>query len=126
VIHSQECIDKQAALQKAIADWKQRWPNHCDNCLGAGAFVVPGDWWTPDMQEPCGVCSDQGRCARCGEEGLTSEERGDVTTGEGPCRSCSWNYDDECPSIDGPCACELAEEDESAEPAHSGTPQGEA
>jgi len=76
------------------------WPNHCAACRGWGVHswneFVPygmGSAAMP-MSEPCEGCAAAGNCARCGQPGLTSEDRGDETTGDGPCGFCGWNYDD--------------------------------
>lgn len=54
------------------------------------------------MSEPCDNCAAIGKCGRCGLAGLTSEERGDDTTGDGPCTFCGWNYDDGTAENDWP------------------------
>ena len=45
----------------------------------------------PDEFEPCPDCAERGLCAWCMRPSLTSEERGDDSTGDGPCRYCGWD-----------------------------------
>ena len=80
--------------------WAQRWPDHCHACRGWGGSTFyqshPYGMGSASerMFEPCDDCSMLGKCARCGELGLTNEDRGDESTGEGPCKFCGWNYED--------------------------------
>lgn len=94
------CADERGSL---IAAYAETWPRHCQRCKGRGAFGHT-DMQTgfPDV-ELCPVCAETGTCARCGEQGLTSEDRGDDSTGDGPCKACGWNYDDAAPP---PWECE--------------------
>lgn len=85
--------------------WREQWPNHCKICHGAGMFV---DYYDPS---PSGIamgagsmesielcsCTEHGLCARCMRLGLSCEDRGDSSTGEGPCLFCGWNYNDQEP-----------------------------
>lgn len=107
--HTPECIAADAARSATFKAWVDRWPDACDNCGGHGAFHFHGDRYTPPYSDPCDTCTDKGLCARCGKPGLTSEERGDSSTGDGPCKECGWNYDDALPAMrEDPCACEEA------------------
>ena len=107
--HTTACVEATERRQFSIDVWKKLWDNHCSLCLGRGGTDMPGGRDSLSDYDPC-ACTERGICPRCGEPGLTSEERGDASTGEGPCRECGWNYDDACPEpLDGPCPCELAE-----------------
>ncbi|WP_422928596.1 hypothetical protein [Singulisphaera sp. PoT] len=98
-----------------IAAWDARWPNHCKACGGtggsssaydpspAGVSLSPGHFY--DF-EPCEACAGSGICPRCGTAGLTSEERGDDSTGDGPCSACGWNGSRDMPPADPECWCE--------------------
>lgn len=94
--HTAECLSFSSTMQAQYDAWIARWPLYCTNCHGWGA-----------VGEDCACedCVDEGKCPRCGEPGLTSEGRGDDTTGEGPCKSCGWNYDDGRPEPGPYCAC---------------------
>lgn len=106
--HTPECQKRQDEISKQIAAWKAAYPNHCQKCLGSGGETyyqsVPYGMGSTQMPiyEPCD-CTTEGKCARCGELGLTSEERGDESTGDGPCKFCQWNYDDCLPTHE--CVC---------------------
>ncbi len=105
--HHEECIASDAKRKAAFDAWHKRWPNACDDCGGAGGSSHGGSWDEPPSEEPCSTCTEKGICARCGEPGLTSEDRGDTSTGDGPCKACGWNYDDSEPARrEEPCACE--------------------
>lgn len=112
--HTPECLAYQQECQAEAHAYDLAWPGSCPRCGGGGEFVE----LDPDagyMGEPCPDCTEQGRCARCGEPGLTSEDRGDPTTGDGPCSACGWNYDSCRPyQFDGYCDCEERKEEEHA------------
>ena len=109
--HSKECLERTAKVMILIAEWTAKWPDYCTKCDGRGEFVYsfdpspagvslsPG---TLEDVEPCGQCTEQGICARCGEAGLNPE------TGEGPCSHCGWNYDDCLPHMPE-CFCWAAD-----------------
>lgn len=105
--HTDACIASDAKYKMDYDAWNEKWPNACDNCRGYGSFNSPGSYWEPPDCEPCPDCTDKGICARCGAPGLTSEDRGNDSTGEGPCIKCGWNYDDGQPPLrEDPCECE--------------------
>lgn len=84
-------------------EWLNRWPRYCRSCEGWGfhsmSQSVPYGSTSAsfDVQDSCDQCTSYGRCARCGENGLTNEASGDDETGNGPCKMCGWNYDDGLP-----------------------------
>lgn len=98
--HTQLCTDAAATRASEQIAYDQQWPNHCRACDGRGIFT--GSQSVPygstsasfDVSEPCGDCTEQGKCPRCGDDGLTCEDRGDNSTGDGPCQICGWNYQD--------------------------------
>jgi hypothetical protein len=101
--HTPECAALAAEQQAGHAAWLARWPNHCKTCHGKGGHISWADEDSHDF-EPCEDCALIGRCSRCGQPGLTSEDHGDDSTGEGPCKLCGWDYDDQEPEIFG-CVC---------------------
>jgi hypothetical protein len=89
-------MSESSDYQPAV-EWRQRWPNHCAKCHGAGEFSwsesVPYGSTTASMPmaDPCDECTYIGKCARCGEFGLRGSEDDGF---EGPCKACGWNFDD--------------------------------
>jgi hypothetical protein len=91
----------QAAMDRDNKSYQAQWPRLCQPCKGWGVHtwkenqspLGSGLYWPEAMSDPCAHCTEKGLCARCGEPGLTSEDRGDATTGEGPCKFCGWNYE---------------------------------
>ena len=113
--HSEDCTVRQILHTKAINDWLDQWPDYCEECKGWGEFQESQSYpygstsATHYWSEPC-ECTENGICARCGEEGLTNEANGDESTGDGPCKFCGWDYDDGlAPEYDYPCECEVQE-----------------
>lgn len=108
VKHTPECLAADAKLRAVWEAWTDAWPNACDYCKGHGVFFSGGgSFYDPPSMDPCDMCTDKGICARCGSPDLTSEERGDSSTGEGPCKACGWNYNDAEPELrQEPCSCE--------------------
>jgi hypothetical protein len=119
VDHTRECGERTAQQTAARAEWAKLWPNHCKTCEGAGGASVRGDSVPygstyvslPDEFEPCPDCAEKGLCSRCGQPGLTSEERGDRSTGDPPCGFCGWDGKDMMPS-EPECVCYFLEEPE--------------
>ena len=106
--HSADCDARTTASDAERAAWKQRWPDHCMDCLGAGGVTYGGSRNEPPSQDGCAGCTEAGCCARCMR--LMDVESTD------PCPSCGWNWgkepDDQCPSAwecGGDCAPELSE-----------------
>lgn len=106
--HTDECVQATEAAQKAQEAWAAQWPNHCKTCKGVGGWVdtfdpspagVPLGAGVMHDCDPCPDCVERGICPRCGQPGLTDEERGDDSTGEGPCKQCGWNHDDALPEL---------------------------
>lgn len=109
IVHSTECQEARAKEQAAIRAWTAKWPNYCRGCHANGGAVSHNYPHTPDDYDICEDCVGKGICGRCGEPGLTSEERGDTSTGDGPCKACGWNYHDSRPEpLCDPCPCEEA------------------
>jgi hypothetical protein len=111
--HADGCLELAAASRAEHDAWVARWPHSCRACRGWG---IGGKHWTSEDDydvDPCGDCSESGTCPRCGGPGLTSEERGDDSTGEGPCRLCGWDYDDGEPEVIG-CTCGAGDPPEEA------------
>lgn len=83
-----------------MTDYVEAWPNYCRSCSGWGVTTyrqsVPYGSTSAsfDVADPCAACTNLGKCARCGLDGLSSEERGDGDTGTGPCEFCGWDYDE--------------------------------
>lgn len=104
--HTTECLAWQNEVKAAVETWEQQWPNYCKNCNGTGEFIHldnEAGWFS----EACSACTEWGKCPRCGKVGLTSEDRGDSTTGDGPCTFCNWNYTADRPiRYDDWCDCE--------------------
>lgn len=106
--HSPACLSYQQDVTYARVAWQIRWPNHCATCEGVGGKSFAGYFdhragvGEPPNFEPCEACIGQGLCARC-KAPLADQE-----TCEGPCDSCGWNFDDQCPSgFEGDCNCNL-------------------
>lgn len=110
-LHSRACLDQQLRDRTVLIVWAGTWPNWCRSCRGFGAFYDYGSYEVPPSCEPCDDCTGRGICSRCAHAGLTSEDRGDQSTGDGPCRCCGWNYDDGLPDFSsgwGICECDEA------------------
>jgi hypothetical protein len=86
--HSPDCIDAQNSRFNEISSWVKRYPDYCRMCKGFGQHECDA------YSLPCKDCVEKGLCARCGKPGLTCENRGDESTGEGPCSFCGWDYKD--------------------------------
>jgi len=84
------------AVNKAAAEWDQKWPDHCKSCNGWGGSVFYENHGLPGVGEAmfdeCGAIEDLTICHRCGKHGLNED-------GEGPCSECGWNYDDGKPQF---------------------------
>jgi hypothetical protein len=104
MVHTPECQAGMARAEEVRADWVAQWPNYCRECGGEGLHHYPGVYRYPDgsgeppSTDPCEGCVCQGKCSRCGAEGLDPE------TAEGPCKTCGWNYDDAIPAA-WECGC---------------------
>lgn len=97
--HNAELKRRQEVAEVRKA-WQRKWPNACQKCHGWGVHtwsenqspLGSGRNWPMEMAEPCS-CVEEGTCARCGLGNAL-----DLDTGEGPCPTCNWNYDDGEPS----------------------------
>jgi hypothetical protein len=74
-------------LEKAMTEYKAKWPNHCKVCGGWGMFyfIEHGE----RLEEPCENLPD-GTCHRCGLPDTVSENK--------PCSNCGWYFDDGIPT----------------------------
>lgn len=77
-------------VQKAADEWKKKWPMHCTACEGWGGKAYRGSYDEPPGFDHCS-CTEIGKCPRCGEADAINED------GEGPCKTCGWDYDDGAP-----------------------------
>lgn len=99
--HSASCQKRQQQVEVKAMLYESDWPRYCRTCKGYGKFDFTENgaphgegFWAMPMSEPCEDCTDLGVCPRCGQDGLTSEDRGDKDTGSGPCKFCGWDYGD--------------------------------
>ena len=106
--HTAECVTMHEKAQAERAAWIAQWPKYCVFCDGFGEVGDIGghDDSGGNNADPC-ECTINGRCPRCGQNGLTCEDSGDETTGDGPCTYCGWNYGDHAPLDDWDCDCDM-------------------
>jgi hypothetical protein len=96
--HSAQCIAAQKAQMDRISEWDRLWPDACKVCNSCGQFryrearPYGSTVAHEEFADPCEACTGRGVCARCGKPGLTCEDRGDTSTGDGPCKFCGWDY----------------------------------
>ena len=79
-------------VEEQNEEFRKKWPDHCTKCGGWGldSFTEMHGFnhgCGEEITDPC-ECTENGQCARCGEENALGEEC------EGPCKFCGWNYDD--------------------------------
>jgi len=91
-------VKSEEAAKKAIADYIEKWPGHCEDCQGwggkvsyydpspAGVGLSPGSMQDFD---PCPTCLDAGICPRCGEKSADLVEEDYYDKFE--CSSCGWD-----------------------------------
>ena len=129
-----DCAKDRIENWNAYRSWVERWPKHCDVCLGAGehhwtenaAPLGSGENWQMPMSDVCDNCVGAWDmvCARCGEEihaAILDRDRVDETAADGdiieqwhelksPCPLCGWawgeNNDDSAPLLMEQCACD--------------------
>jgi hypothetical protein len=99
-LKEQEEQDRYLKGQEAQAEieakaWREKWPDACARCHGAGAFYSGGNYWQPPDVDICPrLENDETRtCCRCGQPDALDEDL------NGPCRHCGWDYDDREPSF---------------------------
>lgn len=89
--HVPGCSHIMTTAEESIRRWKEKWPNACSSCNGAGGFLLGEDLPTPAF-EGCDECLGNGKCPRCStrfpEELISSYEDG----GNPQCPSCGWNW----------------------------------
>ena len=101
MVHTNRCITE-TSLRSGLRDaWINHWPKFCTQCEGKGTCEWDEDpscgvgslgSGTMHFTESCAFCADMRKCPRCGERSLP-----DFSIGT--CRLCSWNFDDELPSL---------------------------
>lgn len=111
--HTRECLATLRDQTIAFRLFMERHPHACLSCEVTGMVHTP-DTDIPGGDDPCQHCSELGLCPLCGQPGLTSEARGDDSTGEGPCTFCGFNYGKEknpqyMPVIVDWCPCHARE-----------------
>ena len=96
--------ERHQEIQAKAAEWKQKWPNHCQSCWGNGGFTygVRGPSYScggePGGFDPCEKLPE-GTCHRCGAADALEEtpDKYDLK----PCKICGWDsgrgLDDACP-----------------------------
>lgn len=97
--HTAEC-DREG---QAVRNWVELWPDHCWECNGWGGHPSPAVSLAPGYFtdfEPCEYCIEEGRCPRCGEDGL-----------ESVCDVCGWDQGDPDGKPAHYCYCEMERED---------------
>jgi hypothetical protein len=88
-LHTTQCIVSYWGIHAEWFSFLWQWPRACRRCGSAGfhrynqAVGYYGDIQVVDEQ--C-ECTYDGRCPRCGLNGLTS------ISGDGPCIYCWWDY----------------------------------
>lgn len=96
--------DKIKAREAEVVAWKEKYPNHCKKCMGAGVLeytenMAPlgsGRYWPMQQQEPC-ECVEDGNCPRCGEAWLqevffnVSEDEPQGSHSMFQCDRCGWD-----------------------------------
>jgi hypothetical protein len=90
--HSADCDQATEKAETARAVYRQAWPNHCAACEGGGLIgsgAIDNSSGLVDI-EPCDKCLANGKCPRCGADGLV-DEAGDVH----PCAACGWSEDND-------------------------------
>ncbi len=106
--HTLACLKIFRQQIRAREAYFSRWPYACLHCEVTGIISYPGSREEPPDQDPCSKCSELGLCPRCGKPGLTDENRGDATTGDGPCSFCHWDITSPgLPYVQDFCACEV-------------------
>lgn len=89
-----EVVEQEMAghYARLAGEWHAKWPHACAHCKGWGLFYFTeshGFKHGPSevLSDPCDALPPT-TCHRCGAPDALGED------GEGPCKSCGWNYDD--------------------------------
>ena len=97
--HTAACIRRREARDRARANWRAKWANHCRGCDGNTCGS------NPCMAEGClyGL-----GCPRCGKPDAMDEEDARI-----PCQFCGWEDGGDEPGGDGipaeyECQCRVA------------------
>ncbi len=86
VYHTPECLVAYRKWQAEYTAFTDKYPGLCGDCGGQGGKHWGGTYWEPPSFDECDACVCQGKCARCGEEGLNPDGEDD------PCTFCGWNW----------------------------------
>lgn len=88
---AQESMVRAAAQNE---QWVAKWPNYCKSCCGWGGSKFTQHHDSGPGEQMFDLCEalPATQCHRCGEQGLDSE-------GNGPCKSCGWDFDDGLASV---------------------------
>lgn len=98
-VHSLTCTSHTQLALTALAAWDEQYPYACTSCHGWGVYAysdsVPYGSSNVSMpgEEPCPGCLEQGKCPRCGEEILITEEQLETFFDERQtCSECGWDW----------------------------------
>lgn len=83
--HTEKCLKR----QKALEEFRQKWPKFCTHCNAWGVITIYPSRDDPGGTDPCGYCLEQGICPRCGDPNLNFLERGYNSWGY--CHVCGWD-----------------------------------
>lgn len=115
--HTQECEQKTEERYKLIQNWRETWPDHCQDCEGEAVKIdqdrhtgaVDVDW--------CPSCLEEGICPRCKFQIFPKDRLEDINTAHPNCLVCGWgqgeqyNEGDVCPPPYQECRCFESQED---------------
>jgi ribosomal protein S27AE len=102
-------------MDKAYRRWLKKWPHACPRCAGTGTIYFPGNWDEPPSLEACSLCTEEGKCPRCGKVVEAWLDGDEIKV----CPHCGWDMADE--KTHGPqppeCLCHEFIEEPEYEPA---------
>lgn len=109
--HTLTCQALTSDRNAQIQAWDEKWPDHCERCLGSGGFLgrydpsPPGVGLSPGWfyeWDPCPDCVEKSVCPRC------SASIGDDP--DVPCSKCGWLENSKEPERPRPVECGCWEE----------------